>query len=205
MEKQAKRIDTFVRAPESIMFAQDLTSTEKVLICILIDKYLTMKKFNRLQPDGSFYITGKDLESKMDIKKSQILKKYIPLLERKGFINKISRPEDKEGEMKTYCFFTLNWDTILNHKGDKKDEAVQAKRVAKCEKMRQAMARTPIQETSTMTEPQPQVQTTSTMPQSTPFNIERLILPDFDDDEATRDIQLHPEMYDTGRQWAEYL
>ncbi|MBO4924356.1 MAG: hypothetical protein J5382_09580 [Bacteroidales bacterium] len=118
------------------MFAQDLTSTEKVVLCILIDKYLTMKAFNNLQPDGSFYITGRELESKMDIKKDQILKKYIPRLECKGFINKISRPADKEGVYKTYCYFTLNWGTILNHKGDKKNEAVQAKRAAKAEKIK---------------------------------------------------------------------
>lgn len=182
------------------MFAQDLTSTEKVVLCLLISKYLTMKAFNRLQPDGSFYITGKELESKMDIKKDQILKKYIPKLESKGFINKISRPENKEGVYKTYCFFTLNWGTILNHKGNKKDEAVQAKRAAKCEKMRQVM-----EKATTTTEPQPQIEQTSTIQETEirrTFNIDDMFLTDFDEDEATKDIRYRPEMYDAGIQWA---
>lgn len=133
MAKIETDIYDYVRAPRSIVFAQDLTSAEKILLLILIDKCKKMEAFNHLQPDGSFYITGKEMESKMDIKKDQILKKYIPKLESKGFINKISRPEDKEGVYKTYCFFTLNWGAILNHKGDKKDEEVQAKRAAKAE------------------------------------------------------------------------
>ena len=68
MAKKETMIDAFVRAPRSIMFAQDLTSTEKVVLCIMIDKFLTMKAFDKLQPDGSFYITGKELESKMDMR-----------------------------------------------------------------------------------------------------------------------------------------
>ena len=136
MTKIDIEIEDFIRAPRSIVYAQDLTSAEKILLLTLIDKYLTMDTFNHLQPDGSFYITGKEMESKMDIKKDQILKKYIPRLESKGFINKISRPEDKEGVYKTYCYFTLNWGAILHHKGDKKDAAVQAQRAAKAEKIK---------------------------------------------------------------------
>lgn len=203
MAKERKK-DDFIKAPRSIVRAQDLTSTEKVLLLLLIDKYKTMKAFDRLQEDGSFYITGAELEACMDIKRAQILKKHIPALERKGFINKISRPEDKDGSLKTYCFFTLNIGKILNHQGDHKDAAVQAKRAAKCEKMRQTMEKA-AQETATTTEPQPQIEQTSTMtspqPQK-PFNIDDLIIPDYDEDEAIRDIRYHPEMYDAGLQWS---
>lgn len=192
MAKERKK-DDFIKAPRNIVRAQDLTSTEKVLLLLLIDKYRTMKAFDRLQEDGSFYITGKELESCMDIKKRQILDKHIPSLERKGFITKTSRPEDMEGSLKTYCYFTLNIGKILNHQGDQKDAAVQAKRVAKCEKMRQTMEKA-AQETATTTEPQPQK----------PFNIDDLFLPDFDEDEATRDIRYHPEMYDAGLQWSDF-
>lgn len=192
MAKERKK-DDFIKAPRNIVRAQDLTSTEKVLLLLLIDKYKTMKAFDRLQEDGSFYITGKELESCMDIKKRQILDKHIPSLERKGFITKTSRPEDMEGSLKTYCYFTLNIGKILNHQGDQKDAAVQAKRVAKCEKMRQTMEKA-AQETATTTEPQPQK----------PFNIDDLFLPDFDEDEATRDIRYHPEMYDAGLQWSDF-
>ena len=192
MAKERKK-DDFIKAPRNIVRAQDLTSTEKVLLLLLIDKYRTMKAFDRLQEDGSFYITGKELESCMDIKKRQILDKHIPSLQRKGFITKTSRPEDMEGSLKTYCYFTLNIGTILNHQGDQKDAAVQAKRVAKCEKMRQTMEKA-AQETATTTEPQPQK----------PFNIDDLFLPDFDEDEATKDIRYHPEMYDAGLQWSDF-
>lgn len=192
MAKERKK-DDFIKAPRNIVRAQDLTSTEKVLLLLLIDKYKTMKAFDRLQEDGSFYITGKELESCMDIKKRQILDKHIPSLERKGFITKTSRPEDMEGSLKTYCYFTLNIGKILNHQGDQKDAAVQAKRVAKCEKMRQTMEKA-AQETATTTEPQPQK----------PFNIDDLFLPDFDEDEATRDIRYHPEMYDAGLLWSDF-
>lgn len=192
MAKERKK-DDFIKAPRNIVRAQDLTSTEKVLLLLLIDKYRTMKAFDRLQEDGSFYITGKELESCMDIKKRQILDKHIPSLERKGFITKTSRPEDMEGSLKTYCYFTLNIGKILNHQGDQKDAAVQAKRAAKCEKMRQTMEKA-AQETATTTEPQPQK----------PFIIDDLFLPDFDEDEATRDIRHHPEMYDAGLQWSDF-
>lgn len=192
MAKERKK-DDFIKAPRNIVRAQDLTSTEKVLLLLLIDKYRTMKAFDRLQEDGSFYITGKELESCMDIKKRQILDKHIPSLQRKGFITKTSRPEDMEGSLKTYCYFTLNIGKILNHQGDQKDAAVQAKRVAKCEKMRQTMEKA-AQETATTTEPQPQK----------PFNIDDLFLPDFDEDEATKDIRYHPEMYDAGLQWSDF-
>ncbi len=192
MAKERKK-DDFIKAPRNIVRAQDLTSTEKVLLLLLIDKYRTMKAFDRLQENGSFYITGAELEACMDIKKRQILDKHIPSLERKGFINKISRPEDKEGSLKTYCFFTLNIGKILNHQGDQKDAAVQAKRVAKCEKMRQTMEKA-AEETATTTEPQPQK----------PFSIDDLFLSDFDEDEATRDIRYHPEMYDAGLQWSDF-
>ena len=204
MAKERKK-DDFIKAPRNIVRAQDLTSTEKVLLLLLIDKYKTMKAFDRLQEDGSFYITGKELESCMDIKKRQILDKHIPSLERKGFIIKTSRPEDKEGSLKTYCYFTLNIGKILNHQGDHKDEAVQAKRAAKCEKMRQAVEKA-AQEPSTMTDPQqPALTTTTTAPQpQKPFNIDDLFLPDFDEDEATRDIRHHPEMYDAGLQWGDF-
>lgn len=191
--ENARKKEGFIKAPRNIVRAQDLTSTEKVLLLLLIDKYRTMKAFDRLQEDGSFYITGKELESCMDIKKRQILDKHIPSLERKGFITKTSRPEDMERSLKTYCYFTLNIGKILNHQGDQKDAAVQAKRVAKCEKMRQTMEKA-AQETATTTEPQPQK----------PFNIDDLFLPDFDEDEATRDIQYHPEMYDAGLQWSDF-
>ena len=116
--------DNFIKAPRSIVKAQDLTSTEKVLLLLLIDKYGEMSAFNRLQKDGTFYITGAELEKCMDIKKRQILDKHIPELERKGFITKTSRPQDKAGQLKNYCFYTLNWDKILNHQGDQKDTAV---------------------------------------------------------------------------------
>ena len=203
--KKTRKKDDFIKAPRSIVRAQDLTSTEKVLLLLLIDKYKTMKAFDRLQEDGSFYITGAELEACMDIKRAQILKKHIPALERKGFITKTSRPEDKEGSLKTYCYFTLDIGKILNHQGDHKDEAVQAKRVAKCEKMRQAIEKA-TQEPSTMTDPQQLVQTTTmTAPQpQEPFSIDNIILPDFDEDEATRDIRYHPEMYDAGLQWGDF-
>lgn len=203
MARENKK-DDFIRAPRTIVRAQDLTSTEKVLLLLLIDKYNAMKAFNRLQDDGAFYITGKELEECMDIKKSQVLKKHIPALEHKGFISKISRPEDKEGQMKTYCYFTLNWDLILNHQGDQKDAAVQAKRAAKCEKMRQAMDRA-AQETTTTTEPQPQIETSTIREpeMKRAFNIDDMFLTDdFDEGEATKDIRYHPEMYDAGIQWA---
>ena len=204
MAKERKN-DDFIKAPRSIVKAQDLTSTEKVLLLLLIDKYKTMKAFDRLQEDGSFYITGKELEACMDIKRAQILKKHIPALERKGFITKTSRPEDKEGSLKTYCYFTLNIGKILNHQGDQKDAEVQAKRAAKCKKMRQAIEKA-AQEPSTMTDPQQSAQTTTmTAPQpQKPFNIDDLFLPDFDEDEATRDIRYHPEMYDAGLQWVDF-
>ena len=53
--------------------------------------------------------------------------------------------------MKTYCYFTLNIGKIVNHQGDQKDAAVQAKRVAKCEKMRQAIEKA-AQDTATTPE-----------------------------------------------------
>lgn len=203
MARENKK-DDFIRAPRTIVRAQDLTSTEKVLLLLLIDKYKTMKAFDRLQPDGAFYITGAELEACMDIKRAQILKKHIPALERKGFISKTSRPQDKEGQMKTYCYFTLNIGKILTHQGKEKDAAVQAKRAAKCEKMRQVMEKA-AQETTTTTEPQPQIEQTSTIREpemKRAFNIDDMFLTDFDEDEATKDIRYHPEMYDAGIQWA---
>lgn len=126
-------IKDYICAPRSIVFAQDLTSAEKIILLLLIDKCLTLGAFDKLQGNGSFYITGKDIEMKMDIKKNQILKRYLPKLVSKGYINKAKQPENVEGVYKTYSYFTLNWDAILNHKGDKKDEEVQAKRAAKAE------------------------------------------------------------------------
>ena len=210
--------DDFIKAPRSIVRAQDLTSTEKVLLLLLIDKYNAMKAFNRLQADGTFYITGKEMEECMDIKKRQILNKHIPALERKGFIIKTSRPEDKEGSLKTYCYFTLNTDKILNHKGNQKDAVVQAKRAAKCEKMRQVMEKQPAHDTTSTTEPQRPVWQTSTEPQrpiqqtatmketepQKPFDINDMFLPDFDEDAAATDIMRHPEMYDAEKQWADF-
>lgn len=129
-------IKDYICAPRSIVFAQDLTSAEKIILLILIDKCLTMGAFDKLQGNGSFYITGKDIEMKMDIKKNQILKRYLPKLVSKGYINKAKQPENVEGVYKTYSYFTLNWDAILNHKGVKKDEEVQAMRAAKAEKIK---------------------------------------------------------------------
>lgn len=214
--ENARKKEGFIKAPRNIIEAQDLTSTEKIVLLLLIDKYNTLKAFDRLQEDGSFYITGKELEESMDIKKSQILKKHIPSLESKGFIEKISRPEDKEGSLKTYCYFTLNIGKILNHQGDQKDAEIQAKRAAKCEKMRQAIEKAaqkpstmtdpqrPAQ-TTTMTAPQPQVQQTATIAPKKGFNIDDITITDLDDETpAQRDYRKHPEYYNAEEQWTEY-
>jgi len=196
----------FIQAPRSIIFAQDLTSAEKVILLILIDKYLTLNAFKKEKgKTEEFYVTGKDFESKMDMKRSQVLKKYIPMLERKGFINKINRPEDKEGVEKTYSYFTLNWDVINNHKGDKKDEEVQAKRVAKGLKMRKVMEEK--QSVTTYTKTTTTITETSTIIQeeSEPQSfIDSITIQDDFEDDATREYRLNPDLYDAGAQWNEY-
>ena len=224
MEKEGKK-EGFVKAPRNIVQAQDLTSTEKILLLLLIDKYRILRKYDRLQPDRSFYITGAELEACMDIKRAQILKKHIPALEKKGFISKISRPEDKAGVLKTYCYIKLNAAKIVNHQGDQKDAEVQAKRAAKAVKMKQAMGKTPVldspittadasiitdpqqpkEETTNITEPAQPTQTTSTMPQQEQTGYDNMFLGEDEEERTERIIQNHLRMSDAETQWEDLI
>lgn len=63
-------------------------------------------------------------------------------MEAKGLITKQVKPQDKKGVLKSYNYFTLNWDAINNYDGTQADEEVQERRAAVAQKAAEARKET---------------------------------------------------------------
>lgn len=97
--------------PEHVKKSEGLTDMQKVMLAALKFKYTKLKEERKLQRDGSFFITDKDLSLITHIKDKGTISHARLILKDKGYINYIS------GNSRTHTAtsYSINHDMLDNH------------------------------------------------------------------------------------------
>ena len=95
--KKNKNIDKYIKIPLWLLLCEDLTHSEKILLCNIDD-------LCKLSENGICCITNKKLSEEMDLSQSQVVKIQTKL-ERKNGIRKITIKNKKHIAKlyKSYC------------------------------------------------------------------------------------------------------
>ena len=138
-KKKGKDDSNYTKIPNCILKAKDLSSEAVRVLALMIDRQSALDNKGKLFSGGSFYMVASAFDEMMDISGTQVQKRILPELEKKGLLKKWRCPLGADTLYKQYNFYYLDWDKIYGYDGSQKDPQKEAMKKEKGRKAQETL------------------------------------------------------------------